>query len=109
MSGEFSASTHHGVRHACNDIDTLNATYWMQMKAAEKAKVDMYFWSYKMPYGGAFRSAWSFTELMYLLGMTNRPDLATASCGGHIPHVDEVTDDYFPPANKPSGECLSCT
>jgi hypothetical protein len=110
MSGEFSASTHHGVRHACNDIDTLNATYWMQMKAAEKAKVHMYFWSYKMPFGGAFRSAWSFTELMYLLGVTDRPDQVAASCGGHLPHVGEDTDDSFPPPPSGQGsECLSCT
>ena len=95
MSGEFSASTHHRVRHACNDIDTLKATYEMQMAAAKDADVEMYYWSYKMPHGGAFRSAWSFTELMYLLGVTDRPDHENIHCGGHIPHEGEVNDDMF--------------
>jgi hypothetical protein len=95
MSGEFSTSTHHRVRHACNDIDTLKTSYLMQVHAAKEADVDLYYWSYKMPFGGAFRSAWSFSELMYLLGVTNRPDQDSFHCGGHMPHDGEVTDDFF--------------
>jgi hypothetical protein len=95
MSGEFSTSTHHRVRHACNDVDTLKMSYSMQLQAAKDAEVDMYYWSYKMPFGGAFRSAWSFSELMYLLGVSNRPDVDTFNCGGHIPRDGEFTDDFF--------------
>jgi len=107
MSGEFSTSTHHRVRHACNDIDTLKTSYQMQMNAAKVAGVNMYYWSYKMPHGGAFRSAWSFTELMYLLGATDRPDHENLQCGGHIPHANEVTDDFFESDQR--ADCLSCT
>ena len=59
-----------------------------------------------MPYGGAFRSAWSFKELMYLLGVTDRPDEENMACGGHISHAGEVTDDFF---GKTKGSCLICT
>jgi len=109
MSGEFSTSTHHRVRHACNDIDTLKTSYEMQLQAAKKANVEMYYWSYKMPHGGAFRSAWSFTELMYLLGVTDRPDAENLGCGENIPHAKEVTDDFFEAEQKQDGDCLSCT
>ena len=95
MSGEFSSSTHHRVRHACNDITSLQATYTAQMEAAQAAQVEMYYWSYKMPFGGAFKSAWSFSQLMYLLGVSDRPDESTYNCGEHISHPQEVTDDIF--------------
>eukprot|EP00977_Amphora_coffeiformis_P017538 scaffold5783_cov129-Amphora_coffeaeformis.AAC.4 len=95
MSGEFSTSTHHRVRHACNDIDTLRTSFLTQMKAAQKANVKMYYWSFKMPFGGAFRSAWSFTELMYLLGVTDRPDEDSMGCGEQFLHDEQVTDDFF--------------
>ena len=95
MSGEFSSSTHHRVRHACNDIDTLKTSYLTQMNAAKKAHVQMYYWSFKMPFGGAFRPAWSFTELMYLLGVTDRPDEDTMGCGEQLLHAEQVTDDFF--------------
>lgn len=95
MSGEFSASTHHKVRHACNDIDSLQATYTAQMEAAQASAVEMYYWSYKMPFGGAFKSAWSFSQLMYLLGASDRPDESAYNCGEHISHPLEVTDDIF--------------
>lgn len=95
MSGEFSTSTHHSVRHACNDLGTLKASYWTQLEAAHKAKVKLYYWSYKMPHGGASKNAWSFSQLMYLLGVNPHPDVSNYNCGGHIPHEDEVTDDWF--------------
>ena len=95
MSGEFSSSTHHRVRHACNDVDTLKTSYLTQMKAAQQANVQMYYWSFKMPFGGAFRSAWSFTELMYLLGVTDRPDRDIMGCGEQFGHYEQDTDDFF--------------
>ena len=56
-SAEFSASTHHSIRHAFNDISTLKMMYEMQVAAANDVNVELFWWSYKMPYGGAFRSA----------------------------------------------------
>ena len=94
-SGEFSAATHHQVRHACNDVTTLQASYLSQLRAAEEAGVELYYWSFKMPYGGAFRSAWSFRQLMHLLGVTARPDVATFDCGTHAVQPDEPSDDIF--------------
>ena len=66
-SGEFSASTHHSVLESCMDTSTLALTYREQVQAAKDASVDLYFWTWKMPYGGAFRPAWSWTELMHRL------------------------------------------
>jgi hypothetical protein len=84
MSGEMSASTHHSVRHACNDIPTLRASYQYQVEAAKDAEVDLYWWSYKMPYGGAFRPAWSFKQFLYLMGVLPRPDESNYYCGDHV-------------------------
>lgn len=95
MSGEFSTSTHHKVRHACNDIDTLRASFLAQLEAAQDSDVELYYWSYKMPFGGAFKSAWSFSQLLYLLGINDRPDESNYNCGEHIAHPLEVTDDIF--------------
>mmetsp|Transcript_3501 Transcript_3501/g.6967 ORF Transcript_3501/g.6967 Transcript_3501/m.6967 type:complete len:604 (-) Transcript_3501:67-1878(-) len=83
-SGEFSASTHHSVLESCVDTTTLTLSYHEQVQAAQEAAVDLYFWTWKMPYGGAFRPAWSWTELMYRL--TNGEGLADESiipCGGY--------------------------
>eukprot|EP00546_Thalassionema_frauenfeldii_P008362 CAMPEP_0178919536 /NCGR_PEP_ID=MMETSP0786-20121207/14491_1 /TAXON_ID=186022 /ORGANISM="Thalassionema frauenfeldii, Strain CCMP 1798" /LENGTH=174 /DNA_ID=CAMNT_0020593477 /DNA_START=16 /DNA_END=537 /DNA_ORIENTATION=+ len=52
MSGEFSTATHYRIRHACQDISTLKDSYMYQLKAAEEANVNLFYWSYKMPYGG---------------------------------------------------------
>ena len=99
MSGEFSTSTHHRVRHACNDIETLKASYLAQVDAAQRANVELYYWSYKMPYGGAFQSAWSFSQLMYLLGVTDRPNVSNFNCGNAhdsiVPAGMQMTDDLF--------------
>jgi hypothetical protein len=96
-SAEFSASTHHRVRHACNDVGTLRASYIAQIEAAEKASVDLFWWSFKMPYGGAFRPAWSFKHFMYLLGVTSHPDETAYDCGEHVPRDNEPNDDVFFP------------
>lgn len=94
MSGEFSTSTHHRVHYACNDVDTIRASYLAQMRAARKAKVAMYYWSYKMPYGGDFRKAWSFSQLLFQLKISNAPrDESKYSCGGG--GVPQMTDDSF--------------
>lgn len=125
-SAEFSASTHHRVRHACNDLDTLRASYDAQIDAAEKSNVELFWWSYKMPYGGelvswvqisslvslfslisyfinaptgAFRPAWSFKHLMYLLGVTSHPDETAYDCGEHAALSSEPNDDTFFPAH----------
>ncbi|KAL3786580.1 hypothetical protein ACHAWO_000734 [Cyclotella atomus] len=91
-SAEFSASTHHSVRHACNDIATLRTTYEMQLQAAKYAGVELFWWSYQMPYGGAFRNAWSLKHLLYLLGVLPRPDVSNFHCGDHIPPSGEPLD-----------------
>jgi hypothetical protein len=95
VSGEFSASTHHLVRHACNDLDTLRAFYLGQVRVAEKADVELYWWSFKMPYGGAFRPAWSFKHFMYLMGVLAHPDESTFACGEHVLRNDDPHDDFF--------------
>ena len=92
-SAEFSASTHHSVRHACNDVATLRTTYEMQLHAANQANVELFWWSYKMPYGGAFRSAWSLRHLLYLLGVfPGGPDVGDFHCGDHVPPPGQPED-----------------
>jgi hypothetical protein len=91
-SAEFSASTHHSVRHACNDASTLKTTYEMQIHGAKEADVELFWWSYQMPYGGAFRNAWSLKHLLYLLGVLSIPDDGTFHCGDHIRPQGEPSD-----------------
>ena len=95
MSGEMSASTHHSIRHACNDISTLKASYQYQLEAAQESNVQLYWWSFKMPYGGAFRPAWSFTQFLYLMGVWPRPDESNDYCGDHVPIPEEPEDKVF--------------
>jgi len=95
VSAEFSAATFHQVRHACNDVTTLRATYEAQVEAARRAGVELFYWSYHMPYGGAFRAAWSFRQLMYLLGVFAEPDAPQFDCGEHRAWPDEPSDDTF--------------
>eukprot|EP00534_Pseudo-nitzschia_fraudulenta_P002176 CAMPEP_0201132032 /NCGR_PEP_ID=MMETSP0850-20130426/44584_1 /ASSEMBLY_ACC=CAM_ASM_000622 /TAXON_ID=183588 /ORGANISM="Pseudo-nitzschia fraudulenta, Strain WWA7" /LENGTH=677 /DNA_ID=CAMNT_0047402251 /DNA_START=94 /DNA_END=2127 /DNA_ORIENTATION=+ len=93
MSGEFSASSHHSVRRSCTDLGGLRESYTLQVEAAAVAGVEAFYWSYKMPYGGSFgKAGWSFSELMYNLGVIDRPDVATFECDANafddpeIPH-----------------------
>jgi hypothetical protein len=53
-SAEFSAATHHSVRHACNDVSTLTTMLESQVLSAKAADVELFWWSYKMPYGECF-------------------------------------------------------
>lgn len=94
-SAEFSASTHHQVHRACNDIGTLHATYAAQVEDAKSADVELFFWSWKMPYGDSFRNAWSFKHLMYLLGVTSQPDESNYQCGVPVLFEDLPSDDLF--------------
>lgn len=82
-SGEFSASTHHSVALSCTDSTTLRQTYQAQVAAAREAGVNLYFWAWKMPHGGAFRPAWSMNELMHRLGHPDFPvaDVSVVPCG----------------------------
>eukprot|EP00986_Skeletonema_menzelii_P019720 scaffold29018_cov166-Skeletonema_menzelii.AAC.2 len=91
-SAEFSASTHHSIRHACNDVTTLKMMLETQVRMAATADVELFWWSYKMPYGGAFRSAWSLKHLLYLLGVLSQPDEELFHCGDHIPAKGEPED-----------------
>jgi len=94
LSSEFSASTHHRAAHACTDKATLRDSYRVQTREAERARVELFFWSWKMPHGGRFRPAWSFKHLLYTLGLPGaRPDLDLASCGAP-PALGEPTDDF---------------
>ena len=91
-SAEFSGSTHHSVRHACNDLSTLTMMFESQVNEAKSADVELFYWAYKMPYGGAFRNAWSLKHLMYLMGVLSKPDEESFHCGDHIPPVGEPKD-----------------
>lgn len=91
-SAEFSASTHHSVRHGCNEPTTLREMLEMQVEAGRDADVELFWWSYKMPYGGAFRNAWSLKHLLYLLGARPQPDEAAFHCGDHVPPPGEPMD-----------------
>ncbi|KAL7548621.1 hypothetical protein ACHAWF_011894 [Thalassiosira exigua] len=91
-SAEFSASTHHSVRHACNDVATLRMMLERQVEEARVADVDLFWWAYKMPYGGAFRNAWSLKHLLYMLGALPRPDEEPFHCGDHVPPPGEPKD-----------------
>lgn len=84
VSGEFSSSTHHSVLRSCLDISTLKQSYLGQVQAASRSNVQLYYWSWKMPYGGAFRAAWSFRHLLFLLGKHGftKPDESLLQCGG---------------------------
>jgi hypothetical protein len=83
VSGEFSASTHHSVRHSCLDITTLHASYTQQVEKAQAAGVELYWWGWTMPYGGTFRRAWSFKHFLYLMGADGftKPDETDIPCG----------------------------
>ena len=45
-----------------------------------------------MPYGGAFRNAWSFKQFLYLMGVWDRPDERLYDCGEHVVVDDEPHD-----------------
>jgi len=91
VSGEFSTSTHHSVLRSCTDPTTLYKSYMAQIETAEAASVDLFYWAWKMPYGGAFRPAWSFQQFLYMMdrdpSVTVPPDFtyqldeSVISCG----------------------------
>lgn len=91
-SAEFSASTHHSVRHGCNDVSTLKMMLEEQVSVAKAADVELFWWSFKMPYGGAFRNAWSLKHLLYLTGVLPQPDESPFHCGDHTPPLGEPKD-----------------
>jgi len=91
MSAEFSSASHHSVRESCSDNSGLQESFVKQVQASERANVDLFYWSYKMPYGGSFKTAgWSFTELMYKLGVLGRPDAPEFTCDSHMFDDPEV-------------------
>lgn len=63
-----------------------------QVDMAAAADVELFWWSYKMPYGGAFRPAWSLKHLLYLLGVLPQPDEELFHCGDHAPPNGEPSD-----------------
>lgn len=79
VSGEFSASTHHSVLESCRDPATVLRSYLSQVQAADQSNVKLFFWSWKMPYGGAFRSAWSFVQLLRTARQEDSEDDVDAS------------------------------
>ena len=81
MSAEFSASTQNDVLRSCLDDGTLRASYTTQTESADYNDVELFWWSWKMPYGGAFRNAWSLKHFLYLMGVTDRPDVSSVKCG----------------------------
>lgn len=101
VSAEFSSSTHHLVKHACNDITTLRSTYTKQVNMAYESNVELFYWSYKMPYGGAFRSAWSFKHLMYRLGVLTQPDETIYNCNSNKKNNKDQPIDPIFDSNSP--------
>lgn len=91
-SAEFSAGTHHSVRHACNDASTLRLMLEGQVADARGADVELFWWSWKLPYGGAFRRAWSLRHLLYVLGVLGSPDEGPFHCGDHVRPPGEPED-----------------
>ena len=91
-SAEFSAGTHHSVRHACADASTLRLALEGQVDDARGAGVELFWWSYKLPYGGAFRRAWSLRHLLYVLGVLGSPDEGPFHCGDHVRPPGEPED-----------------
>ena len=90
MSAEFSSASHHNSRKSCNDIGGLRESYVRQVNAGEKADVELFYWSYQMPYGGTFRQAWSFTQLMFNLGVVDRPDTPQFDCDSNSIYDNEI-------------------
>lgn len=84
MSGEFAPASFHTVRKSCTDLASLRDSYLAQVTTARPANVDLFYWSYKMPYGGSFREAgWSFTQMMYRFGVLDQPDAPAFPCDNH--------------------------
>lgn len=91
MSAEFSAASHHSVRRSCSDTSGLRESFTKQVEAGNRANVDLFYWSYKMPYGGSFKGAgWSFSEIMYKFGIFARPDAPQFDCDAHLYDDPEV-------------------
>jgi hypothetical protein len=90
MSAEFSSASYHNSRKSCNDIGGLRESYVRQVNAGEKANVELFYWSYQMPYGGTFRQAWSFTQLMFNLGVVDRPDVPQFDCDSNSVYDNEI-------------------
>ena len=85
MSGEFSAASHHQVRRSCSDVSGLKESYELQVAAGLDNDIELVYWSYKMPYGGAFRQAgWSFQELLFRFGVLSKPDTPEFDCDSHL-------------------------
>ena len=81
-STEFSASTHSLVRLSCTDAATLRMSYTMQLQAARAAGVELFAWTWIMPFGGAFRPAWSTKHMLHLLGVPGiAADTRSDICG----------------------------
>lgn len=99
VSGEFSASTHHTLLQSCRDNWTLRKTYRMQLDAATESQVDLFFWAWKMPYGGAFRSAWSLKQFLYLMS-TDGNDVV-------VPTTNSSSTTYFSQPDKSPLQCGS--
>jgi hypothetical protein len=95
MSAEFSAASHHSVRRSCTSVSNLRDSYTRQVNVAKEANVELFYWSYHMPYGGAFRPAWSFQQLMYLLGVLDKPDEPEFECNDHLADAEEPNDDVW--------------
>ena len=60
---------------------TLRMSYTMQLEAARRANVELFAWTWTMPFGGAFRPAWSLRVLLHLLGANVASDTRDEACG----------------------------
>ena len=60
-----------------------------QVDVAREADVELFRWSCRMPYRGAFCGAWSMKHLLHLLGVLPRSDEEAFHCGDHVPPPGE--------------------
>lgn len=67
---EFSASSYENAPLACSYKNATFTNLWLEVQLQEYARtaVEPWFWTWRMPYGPVFESAWS---LKYLLGLEN--------------------------------------
>jgi len=76
-STEFSVATFEDPVLACRDERLLHMYLDEQVNIFKRFQVEAFFWSWRMPYGRNFESAWS---LKHLAGLETLSDASTEEC-----------------------------
>lgn len=65
-TSEFSVSTYWDARFACssNDTDLTSMFLNLQLQEFNRDSIGAFFWTWRMPYGPIFESAWSLKHIM---------------------------------------------